>query len=44
MGAVCGQGQSTTTTMEQMGSVVTIVEKMSRPKKVVETIRYKKVR
>jgi len=29
---------------EQMGSVVTIVEKMSSPKKTVETIRYKKVR
>jgi hypothetical protein len=35
---------TTSTTMEQMGSVVTIVEKMSTPKKSVETIRYKKVR
>jgi hypothetical protein len=35
---------TTSTTMEQMGSVVTIVEKMSSPKKSVETIRYKKVR
>ena len=35
---------TTSTTMEQMGSVVTIVEKMSTPKKTVETIKYKKVR